>query len=247
MTDKIKVKLKTDTSFHKLDDESSSGETWLVSYADLMTLIACFFILMMAFANYDPTTFSSKTKEVAEHFNKEKQQAQESKMNQLMSEIERHNDLQKFTSVSINNSELSINFNSNILFSSGEYELGANVLPVLDAMIDLIKSKDSMYRIIIEGHTDDRPLKNKFFKSNWALSGARAASVVDRFEMHGFPPENLRSVGLGPTQPIMPNKDENGDPIEENMKMNRRVVIKVIEPINKEARIKLGLGVYFED
>ena len=38
-------------------DEGDESEAWLVSYADMMTLIACFFILMMAFANFDPIGF----------------------------------------------------------------------------------------------------------------------------------------------------------------------------------------------
>lgn len=49
--------------------EEEGGEGWLVSYADLMTLIACFFILMMAFANYDPVGFNKKAKEISKHFN----------------------------------------------------------------------------------------------------------------------------------------------------------------------------------
>lgn len=235
----------------KLDSGTDGGEGggagWLLSYADMMTLIACFFILMMAFANYDPTGFTKKTIEVSKHFNKDKYKNSETKMKQLQEEIAKHPELKKMTKTSIVDNRLAITFSGSALFDRGQYDLNENTRFILDALIDLIKVKDSNYRVLVEGHTDNQPLEKKSpFTSNWALSGARAASVVQRFEYFGFDPLNLVAIGLADTKPIVPNEDERGEPIPENLKLNRRVIIKVLEPLDKSKLVRLGLGAYFE-
>lgn len=225
----------------------SSGAGWLISYADMMTLIACFFILMMAFANYDPAGFTRKTIEVSKHFNKDKYKSSDSKMKRLEEEIARHPEIKKLLKTSIVDNRLQLTFTGSALFERGEYELNENTKFVLDALIDLIKVKDPNYRILVEGHTDNLKLPAKSpFKSLWGLSGARAASVISRFEYFGFDPQNLVSIGLGDTKPLVPNDDESGNPISENNRLNRRVIIKVLEPIDKTKLRKMGLGVYFD-
>lgn len=228
------------------EEDDSSG--WLTSYADLMTLVACFFILMMAFANFDPVVFSSKTREVAKHFNEDKHKARESKEDSLMDEIERSAHLKKFTSVSKSNGELEITLTGGFLFESGGFKLAPKMVPMIDSLVDIIKDKNPNYRIFIEGHTDDLPVSpSSQFTSNWALSGARAASIAERFEFYGFIPQNLKVLAMGSTRPQLPHRDNNGEVIKENLKVNRRVVIKVLEPVSNEAAIRLGLGVYFDD
>lgn len=230
------------------EDTEDNSELWLVSYADMMTLIACFFILMMAFANYDPAGFTQKTKEIARHFNKDKYKSSDTKMRFLQEEIARHPELKKMTKISVIDDELVISFSGSALFESGQYTFKDEVIPVLDGMIDIIKTQNSQYNIIVEGHSDNQPMGSSSpFTSNWALSGARAASVVERFEFFGFSPKNLKALGLGSSKPLAPNEDENGIPILENLKVNRRVVIKVIEPLDPSKTVKMGLGVYFDN
>jgi len=235
----------------KLNENKGGGGSdaplWLLSYADMMTLICCFFILMMVFANYDPVGFTKKTIEVSKHFNQDKYKSSDTKFKDLTEEIARHPELKVMTKTSIVDNKLVITFSGSALFEKSEYELNDETRFVLDALIDLIKVKDSNYRILVEGHTDNQPLDKKGpFTSNWALSGARAASVVQRFEYFGFDPQNLAAIGMADTKPIVPNEDDKGDPIPENLKLNRRVVIKVLETLDKSKMVKLGLGVYFD-
>ena len=160
---------------------------WLLSYADMMTLVACFFILMMAFANYDPVGFTKKTIEVSRHFNKDKYKSSDTKLKQLHEEVSKHPELKKMIKTSLIDKNLVITFSGSALFEKDQYELAEENRFILDALIDLIKVKDGNYRVIVEGHTDNQPLnKDGPFSSNWALSGARAASVVQRFEYFGF-------------------------------------------------------------
>jgi len=236
------------SSKKKIEEPAEEGEAWLVSYADMMTLIACLFILMMAFANYDPAGFQEKTEQIAKHFNEDKYKNSEQKMKHLEQEMVQHPELKKMLKVSLHNGELIINFSGSVLFGPGQSQLLPEVVPVIDSMIDIVKTYNPNYKIVVEGHTDNEPVHGKgAFSSNWALSGARAASVVERFEYFGFNPKDLKALGLGASSPIAPNEDENGKPLIENQKLNRRVLIRVIEPIDSKRSVKLGLGAYFDD
>lgn len=253
----------------QFDEQDEDEQGWLTSYADLMTLIACFFILMMAFANYDPPGFQQKTEVIAQHFKdkakkvtfdtkekKKKEQKEKEKqkkeadasgeMVDLKQMLESKTEIKKMTKVEIKNKQLILSFNGNILFEPGQVSIKDMNIALVDAMIALVRDKNPNYRIIIEGHTDDTPVaKGSPYESNWSLSGARASSIAERFEIYGFSPKNIKVLGLGSSMPIKPNRDSNGKVIAENLKLNRRVVIKVIEPVKES--VKLGLGVYFDN
>ncbi|MBI2521480.1 MAG: flagellar motor protein MotB [Bdellovibrio sp.] len=219
---------------------------WLVTYADMMTLICCFFILMMVFANYDPPGASKKMEEVSKAFNKDKYKSSNTKFTQLQEEIAKHPELKDLIKTSIVDNSLVVTFSGSILFDKESYDLTDESRFLLDSLIDLIKVKDANYRILVEGHDDNQALgKESKFTTHWGLSAARASSVVGRFEYFGFDPQNLVAIGLADTKPIVPNEDDKGDPLPENMRLNRRIVIKVLEPQNKSKMVRLGLGVYF--
>lgn len=228
-------------------EEVEEGEAWLLSYADMMTLIACFFILMMAFANYDPPGFQEKTKEVAKHFSKGKSKLTKLKLTELKEEITSHPELKDMTKITVNDSSLVVTLSGSILFPQNEVDLKPQMTVHLDSLIDIIKTFNSDFRVVVEGHSDNLPIGNDNpYKNHWALAGARASSVAERFQYFGFTAENIRVISHGDTRPIAPNQDKSGRPIPENNLLNRRVILKVIEPLDKRASVKMGLGVYFE-
>lgn len=228
-------------------DERPVASTWLLSYADMMTLIACFFILMMAFANYDPIGFTKKTIEVSKHFNKDKYKSSETKMRILHEEIAKHPELKNKLKVSIKNDQLYIKISGSTLFEKDQYELNEKAKLKIDALIDLIKTKNADYKIITEGHTDNRkPSSSSPFKSNWGISSARASSIIQRFEYFGFDPLHLVPIGMSDTQPLLPNENDSGDPLPANQNINNRVIIKVIENLDESRKVKMGLGIYFQ-
>lgn len=231
-----------------IDEGEEEGDSWLLAYADMMTLLTCFFILLTAFANFDPAGFQEKGEVVAQHFSKEKFEKSRTEIDQLAQQLSNKTEFENMTSTQINDDVLEISFRGNVLFDSANADLRKDVIPLVDSMIEIIGHKNPNYKIVVEGHTDSRPLGVKSrWGSNWTLSGARAAAIIARFEYNGFPPKNLKVLGLGSTVPLVPNKDsESGAYIEENLKMNRRVIIKVISPLIKGKVKKLGLGVYFE-
>jgi chemotaxis protein MotB len=99
----------------------------------------------------------------------------------------------------------------------------------LQLMVQSIMPQKTRIRIIVEGHTDDRPIFTPQFRSNWELSSGRAATIVHFFEDAGFPSDHLESVGFGSTRPLVPNRSPSGGENPENQAKNRRVLIRIVE------------------
>ena len=245
----IRSKIKpSKSSLDVSSGDSSDDSIWLTSYADLMTLIACFFILLVAFANFDPQSFSRKSTEMSKHFSGDKPEKNTELIQKLKEEIENDPVLKSNVEVKMEMDGVVISFSGSVLFESGSADVKKEVQDSLDIMIDLVLEKNKDSKIIIEGHTDSIPLGNSsIFRNNWELSGARAARVVDRFEKFGFKSDHLVAVGYGSTRPLKPNHDDSGLPNFENMKENRRIIVKVFDNLSMLKREKLGLGVYFDD
>jgi chemotaxis protein MotB len=221
------------------DEAADEGEAWLMSYADMMTLIACFFILMTAFASFDTRTFSKVGKEVKKHFQGANAQVTEDYMTELISKLEavtQNKDIIKIKSI---DNGIEIKFNSSYLFNSADSSLKSDMQELLDVIVEVINDTKKPFLIEAHGHTDSRPLKSGRFKNNWELSAARAVSVIKRFELQKFDTKNLIALGYGPSRPEMKDKDKNGKYIKANLAENRRVILLVKEPSDQ---VILGLG-----
>lgn len=230
-------------------EEAHEGEgPWIVSYADMMTLLFCFFVIMTSFANFEPTVVARKSKEVADYVAKGKFKEEMMEFQNLGLEIGGHPNLKGVARSTLKDGTLEIVFSSSILFPSGDADIQESFIKNIDIMVGLIKNRNPNYRVIVEGHSDNSPLSNDHaFKSNWDLSASRAASVVDRFIYYGFKPNQLVSVGFGDSRPVAPNFDKSGIAIKENQALNRRVVIKVLQPLKSTKMKNLGIESYFED
>ena len=257
MTDHNQPNHHTDQHAHKKhaghDDEpheeAHEGEgPWIVSYADMMTLLFCFFVIMTSFANFDPVVVATKSKGVADHFAKGKFADEDKELQGIVIEIGGHPNLKGVLKSEVKDGTLEVVFTSNLMFQSGEAEIQKEFMKNVDIMVNLIKSRDKNYRIIVEGHTDNSPLSTEHqYRSNWELSSGRAASVVDRFIYYGFKPKQLVSVGFGDSRPVVDNLDKHGTPIPENQAINRRVVIKVLKPLSSAKMKNLGIDSYFDN
>lgn len=111
-----------------------------------------------------------------------------------------------------------------ILFDTGRAELKEEVLAMLDLLAELISGLNN--QVIVEGHTDNVPIKTFLYPSNWELSVARSVSVARYFvEVHHLSPERFIATGYGEYHPL----DTNETP--EGRARNRRVsiVLSIIE------------------
>jgi len=103
-----------------------------------------------------------------------------------------------------------------LLFASG----AARIRPAgLELLAEVAGAVAGAPALRVEGHTDDRPIANLRFGSNWELSAARAASVVEELAALGLPPERMAALGFGEFRPIADNGTAEG------RASNRRVVI----------------------
>ena len=109
-----------------------------------------------------------------------------------------------------------------IYFKKGSYRLQPKARTVLYRKADFLR-KYPQVSVIIEGHTDDRPLSGSRYASNWELSSARAISVVRYLMQEGISPEHLVAAGFGEFQPIDPGESD------EALARNRRIELKLTE------------------
>ncbi len=108
------------------------------------------------------------------------------------------------------------------LFAPGEAELNPKAQPMLDEIALSLLDLGNYVRV--EGHTDNTPVHNGRFPSNWELSSDRATRIVRYFmEKHGFPPSRLCAAGYGEYRPSAPNATPEG------RAANRRVEIVVLK------------------
>lgn len=115
---------------------------------------------------------------------------------------------------------LEIEISTSILFDSGSSKLAHDAVPILKSLSHILKTLAN--RVNVEGFTDNLPIKNHIYPSNWELSAARAATVVRLFSSYGVDPTRLVSVGYGEFRPVSDNTTVAG------RARNRRVTIVVL-------------------
>jgi chemotaxis protein MotB len=120
----------------------------------------------------------------------------------------------------------------NILFAAGSAELKSEGQGLLDDLSEAFSAHDCT--ISVEGHTDDRPIANNRFPSNWELSAGRATVVARYLIERGYDPARLRAIGYADTQPLAANDTPVG------RAHNRRVSIVVRFPENGQAESDRG-------
>lgn len=108
-----------------------------------------------------------------------------------------------------------------VLFDLGKADLRPESRSVLDALARVLAEIPNQVRV--EGHTDNLPIHNERFPSNWELSTARATTVVRYFiEKHRLDPRRFSAAGYGEYHPIVPNTSEA------NRQKNRRVEVVIL-------------------
>ncbi len=211
------------------EEEHGDDEIWLVSYADMMTLLFGFFVLMYVFASAKSGEAEKVREGLAKSFGGTYVPPYEELAEILAQQAEDH-PIMNLVEVQQPKDGMEITFRSNLLFPSGSADLRPDVKQTMVMMARLISKNVSDAEIFVGGHTDDAPISTSKFPSNWELSGARASSVVREFINSGYDPKMMVAVGYAETRPAYPNRDKAGIPIVENREKNRRVVIKVVAP-----------------
>lgn len=229
---------------------------WLNSYADLVTLLWTFFILLFALSVINAKKFDAGVGSLQSAFGVldgspsitdggstapqlsliARELAQMEMVGLKFQEEIENAGLADKVSIEMDPRGLIFRFADSALFDLGSADIRSDARAVLDKVGKLIATVE--YDVRIEGHTDDWPISTLRFPSNWELSTGRAASVVRFFiENLGFSPKKLEAAGYGQERPIASNATAQG------RQRNRRVDVVLLRPSLGEAEPKADLQV----
>lgn len=219
---------------------------WMITFSDMTTLLLCFFVLLLSFANTDIVKFKMVTGSVEEAFGVQKDvkaygkdggmelpidmdgnpsidEVEKSRLVNLLKSAAEAEELSKNALIAVVSNGVKIEImedSGTAMFKPGGAELLDSSKHILKKIIPIMQ--ETPYKITVEGHTDDSPVSNDRYPSNWELSSSRAGAVVRFFLQEGgtlVQPGRFKAVGLADTLPLA----ENDTP--ENKAKNRRVSI----------------------
>jgi chemotaxis protein MotB len=187
-----------------LQASSHDESNWLMSYADIMTLLCGFFIMLFSFAKLDTEKYEKVRESVSKQFGGDFKSAHAEYARFLHQVIEK-NGLDKEASVHFGAEGVSLVFQSTTFFDTLSADISADGSKTLEpffAEITRIQTAEGKhFKVAVEGHTDSRKIISGPYPSNWELSSARAARVVRAFIDHGFDPKRLVAIGYADTRP----------------------------------------------
>lgn len=243
----------------KYEEEHDNHERWLVSYADFITLLFAFFVVMYAISSVnagkyrvladalggafrntpvlpavgpgEPAALSAPRLDPLRRHSEALRREREHMTRMARDILKALAPLVDQGKVSVTQSPrgVRVEINASVLFAPGDAKLSEQTSQVMRAVAAVLKDDD--HAIQVEGHTDNVPINNSAFASNWDLSAVRAAGVVRLFVENGVAEKRLTAIGRGATRPVA----ENGTP--EGRLRNRRVSVIILsglpEPVTQ--------------
>ena len=224
--------------------ESGGGGSWLNTYADMVTLLLCFFVLMISMSTINEEkfnafleSFQNIDKEVLEEIiqgtavgggdgSGNSQDTTEAAMDTLFEKLEEYieeNNMQSSVSIAKIEDVIYVRFDSAIFFKANEYTLREDAYEVLEFIGDGLKEYEKEIKLInICGHTA-KPAIEQDPERTWRLSGERAAVVANYLELNKkIDNMKITVLGYGDNFPVESNDTEEG------MRKNRRVELVII-------------------
>ena len=239
--------------------EEHVDEAWLLPYSDMLTLLLALFIVMFAMGQTDEAKFKAMAKEFNVIFSggtgmmqndgssmvpmettggpgKSDAEVEEDTMakvkDMLEQEIKQEGYVDKIK-VDLNAEGLEITIQDVALFNSGDAEVIKDVSPILTKISGMLNGLDNKIRVV--GHTDNVPINNGNFRSNWELSAMRAINVMNYMVSTGqISQANVSIEAYGEQMPKYSNSTEDGKA------KNRRVEICVVRKYQSATENSLG-------
>lgn len=213
-------------------ETTEARDRWLISYADLVTLLLALFIVLFASSDHKRATAIASV--MAAQFDGKGEQAATPASTGVMpgadslvavrTAIERtfatNKALRDRAAVRITERGLVVSLTEAGFFAPADAEMRGEALPLLDAIADALRRSDAPLRV--EGHTDSLPISTSRYPSNWELSAARATTVLSHLVTRGIPAARLSVAGYAEVRPIADNATPEG------RAQNRRVDLVVL-------------------
>jgi chemotaxis protein MotB len=242
------------------EEEHDNLDRWLVSYADFITLLFAFFVVMYALSSVNEGKYRVMSTAIVEAFRtgnelsiikspatgaantqikmphdkpntkaiKGTEQREKEKQDKLTKDILKAMDpLVKGGQVNVKQTPegIAVEIKDSALFQVGQAKISAVAAQSLAGVATVLSAADNLVRV--EGFTDNVPIKNPVYPSNWELSAARAGSVVRLFAEGGVAANRMIAIGRAENRPIASNDTDAG------RAQNRRVSITILAG-NKE-------------
>lgn len=201
-----------------LQGEMQQDELWLISYADMLTLLIGFFALIVASVPLRRASFERIAAALSGSGKAAPLEELRDKVDKL---VERSPELKNAVRTSDDAEGLGIEFKDALLFDSGSAAVRPAARPAIAEVAKLLGSLPKR-PVTIEGHTDDVPISTREFNSNWELSSQRAINVLNALQAAGVARERMSARALAETRPL-----ETKGTLEQRRSANRRVVIRV--------------------
>jgi len=224
-------------------------ERWLITYADMITLLMVFFIVMYSMANTDLKKFAEVARSLQAGFNLgvgnnagalignstgggdpnlyfQKLPAKQRDYVNITAELSAFaSAVGMLGEISVNTTTegIIISLSNALLFESGSADIRPEATDSLNKIAEILQTTDHSVRI--EGHTDNIPTNNPLYPTNWELSVDRAVAIVRYLiEKEGVSPERLSAGGYAEFKPKVPNDSRA------NRAINRRADIVILYP-----------------
>jgi len=216
----IRSHILADPDERQIDDTSAQSITqdgWMVAYLDLMTLLLALFIIMGAIshskAGVKMQAPSSPQKKASQGVTASdnatvQRQGQRKGMEESVQRILGSNALGGVMDYKLSPGEVRLQMHANMLFNAADTRLNKKAMLTLRNIARVLEHYKG--KIEVAGHTDNTPLKKGRFRSNWELSSARAATVVEALISLGIAQNRLHATGYADTRPIASNATPEG-------------------------------------
>lgn len=208
--------------------EENNEDSWQISYLDIITIVLGFLIILLSVSQFRKSPLPS----LSTLYGKKSDESEfvTTPVDDLHAQLDSllHDQI-AMGNIEINRelNDLRIRFKGDDFYRSGNTSLEPKGTLILEEVLGAFQEVEyNDFRIDVEGHTDNAPIKNSSFASNWELSTARATNVVRYFRENGIRDKRLKASGFADSRPII-QYDSLGFPFAAAKDMNRRVVMRL--------------------
>ncbi|GAE26525.1 flagellar motor rotation protein MotB [Halalkalibacter wakoensis JCM 9140] len=236
----------------KKHHEDHVDESWLIPYADMLTLLLALFIVLFAVSSVDAEKYQQMMVVFNENFQggsgilegsapvpipdrsqndsemsdqNDLRQKEHHDLLQLQSEFDQYildQNLESEIATKLSEDGLLLTILDNALFHSGSANVRSNARELAEKVSELLVTEPPR-NIVVAGHTDNVPIHNADFRSNWDLSAHRALNFMKLLMENGeLNPKNLSATGYGEYHPVTTNETAEG------RSQNRRVEVLIL-------------------
>lgn len=225
-------------------DENTTSNSWMISFADLLSLMLTFFILLFAMSDIRVKEWHELTTSLNDKLNPGRVMIrfeEEQRPTQPLIKIDRglnlsyvHNLLKeqlmtrydKHITLTQKDDRIIVSLKSTALFKAGDAAFSSNGLPIVKGVSDAVAKLSN--KLEVHGHTDPRPISTKRYPSNWELSLARSDAVARLINAAGYG-QTIDTLGMAASRYNITDTDKSD---ATRMALARRVDIVIRETEN---------------